>query len=203
MIKITENISIGTNGENFIIEHTNSDNEKYICYTGVCYIYYADTRYQTSGLLQQLLEARAWFVCNYPASLDYDYSDDSVLERRLISDLSLAIVVLDGKEVFYKCLESGQFIKKFEIEINNKIHIVECDITWKHVHYESDFPSCFFEPKFKWWFKEDEDKAKYGLDNKSLFKKSVEFGTIFPSSWKKLLNNRNLNQFIIDMINHY
>lgn len=198
MIKITENISLSDNGENFIVEHTDENENTTICYTDNK----RDSKKLTIGILEQLLLTRAWFVCSNPQVFENlpCKSPDS-LENTLISDLHDAIVFLGGEKYHNNGIHSGCLNKIFHFSIEGKEYVCESNIEWYFEEYEDDFPNFYFSPKFKWWLKENENLS--GRKNRPSFKKSVDFDEISPSSWKTILNNRNLNQFIIDMIKNY
>lgn len=149
-----------------------------------------------------MLLTRAWFICTNPHVFEnIPCKSPDTLESALISDLHDAVVFLGGEKYHYCGIHSGCLNKQFHFNIDGKDYFCEINIKWYFEEYEDDFPNFYFEPKFKWWLKDDEIKSE--RSNKPLFNKSVEFGKLDPSSWKTILNNRELKQFLIDMINNY
>lgn len=201
MNRLTDKIGIDIKDNMFFVDHISEDGKtSSVCYSDSI----LDENKSKMGMLEQLLLARAWFVCTSTADVLYDpkiYEGKERYTLNLINDLSEALVSLGGEKYENYSLFSGELIKEINIKIEDKIYTCKCEIKWKTKVYEQEMPSIYFYPKFSWWSKEEENKNLY--TNKPLFKKLIEFGVIDSENWAKILNGRDFNKFLEDMIKKY
>lgn len=199
--KITNQISVELKEDLFFVEHISEDGK-----TGN--IVYSDSIFNKDdvkiGLLDQILLARAWLVCTSTADVLCDYKRFEGKQRntlKVIADLNDALLYLGGEKYNHNVNFSGNLIKNIEINIENKNYVCKCDIKWELESYELEMPNLLYVPKFSWWSAEEEKNNQY--TNRPLFKKAIEFNTLYSEDWVKILNGRDFHKFLEDMIKKY
>lgn len=193
---ITDKISVLIQDENFFIDHTDEDGNTNTCFSGLI----KNDKNIKLSLIDQLVLARAWFVCTTPIIIsDQKENDREKQISKIVVDLSEALFLLGGKEYWDSGIHSGKLEKQFKININNINYICECDIQWYFQVYEDDFPNAIFKPVFSWWSEEENKKNQ----NNFIFKKTVDFENMFPEEWHRFLSGRGLTHFLTDMIHNY
>lgn len=199
--KITNQISVELKEDLFFVEHISEDGK-----TGN--IVYSDSIFNKDevkiGLLNQILLARSWFVCTSTADVLCDYKRFEGKQRntlKVIADLNDALLYLGGEKYNHNVNFSGNLIKDIEINIENKNYACKCDIKWELESNELERPNLLYVPKFSWWSAEEEKNNQY--TNRPLFKKTIEFNTLYSEDWVKILNGRDFHKFLEDMIKKY
>lgn len=195
---ITDKIAVLIQDENFFIQHTDEEGNTTTCFSGLV----KNDKYVNLSLIEQLVLARAWFVCTTPIIISDQKSKENDIDKKIskiVIDLSEALFLLGGKEFYVSGIHSGRLEKQFKININNINYACECDIQWYFETYENDFPNAIFKPVFSWW--KEETNKKHG--DKLTFKKTIDFKEMFADEWHSFLRDRNLTHFLTDMIHYY
>lgn len=194
---LTENISVKTREDGFFISHTSEDGTIH----EVCY---SEKTQQRIGLLNQILRARSWFVCTSTVDVLNDYKNFKGTQRdtlKIIKDLNTALLHLGGEEYDRNINFSDNFLKEIKIDHQGERYICQCDIKWHLEFHEQERPSLVYTPKFSWYSEKAQGNNQY--TNMPLFKKTIEFDSLYSEDWVKILNGRDFHKFLQDMIKKY
>lgn len=205
MYKITNNINIRHEGNKFFVEYI-TKNETFVCYSDYLYQrHFLDA----IGLLDQILKARAWFVCTSNVDINnlaVSFNEEQTKTLEILDSLNRAVLVLGGKEYVLSYVnrnsEDGEYKSDFIIMANDKKFRCSCDIKWKYekLGYDDEPLTLVYSPVFYW--KEETAQTPLG-DLVPTIHKVANFGRVFSNDWVKILDNQKFDCFLKKLIENY